>query len=159
MSITTVNWADDRWRVRQGETVVDNLVVVPIMPTIVDVLPIARMIIAVGGGGGNVVGDGDNDGGGGDTCLRNCSDADSCPVCGRWRAGWRQQFRGNRHAVKIGSPIKLRPETLVFRQIHGISPWCGLWRNGLTFVVRRVQAEHQPHSCCCRSFTKMRCST
>jgi hypothetical protein len=32
-------------------------------------------------------------------------------------AGWRQQFCGDCHAVKIGSPIKLKPKTLVFRRL------------------------------------------
>ncbi len=56
--------------------------------TIVDVMPIAWMIVVVGDGDGGR----GNGGGGGDSCLRR-------------RAGWRRLFCGDRHAVKIGSPI------------------------------------------------------
>jgi hypothetical protein len=86
--------------------------------TIVDVVPIAWMIVVVGNGDGG----GGNGGGGGDSCLRR-------------RAGWRQRFCGDRHVVKIGSPIKLKPRTLVFRRItqYYSSVWLSI--DGLTFVT------------------------
>jgi hypothetical protein len=64
------------------------------MQMIIDVVPIARMIIIVGdgdgdGGGGNDGGGGGNDDGGVNSRLQRCSDADGRPVCGRRRAGWR----------------------------------------------------------------------
>ncbi len=114
MLIAMVNLADDRWRARQGETFVDNHVVVPIiMQTIINVVPIMGMIVVIGNSDGN--GGRGNDGGGGDACLQRCSDADGHPVCGRQRARWRRRFCGNCHAVKIGSPIKLKPKTLILR--------------------------------------------
>ncbi len=65
ISIAAVNWADDQRRVRQGETVVEDHVVVPIiMQTIVNVVPIAGMIIILGDSDGD--GGGGNDGRGGD---------------------------------------------------------------------------------------------
>ncbi len=68
MSIATVNWADNWRRVRRGETVVNDHVVVPIiMQTIVNVVPIVGMIVVVGNSNGN--GGGGNDGGGSDACL------------------------------------------------------------------------------------------
>jgi hypothetical protein len=59
--IATVNWADNQWRARQGETVIDNHVVVPIMQTIVTVMPITGMIVVIGDSNGK--GGGGNDGG------------------------------------------------------------------------------------------------
>ncbi len=42
----------------------------------------------------------------------------------------------NDHAVKIGSPIKLKPKTLVFRRIRRYySSRCGLSIDDLTFVT------------------------
>ncbi len=54
--------------------------------TIIDVVPIAWMIVVVGDGDGD--GGGGNGGGGGDSCLQR-------------RAGWRRRFCGDCHAVKI----------------------------------------------------------
>jgi hypothetical protein len=65
--IAAVNWADDRRRARQGETIVNDHVVVPIMQTIIDVVPIAGMILVVGDSDGN--GSGCNDSRGDDACL------------------------------------------------------------------------------------------
>ena len=47
-----------------------------------------------------------------------CSDPGSHPICGQWQAGRQQWFWGNRHAVKIGSPIKLKPKTLILRHLR-----------------------------------------
>ena len=58
-----VNWLDDQRRARQGETVVDDHVVVAIMQSIVDIVPNAGMIIIVGDG------DGGDNGRGSDACL------------------------------------------------------------------------------------------
>jgi hypothetical protein len=66
-SIAVVNWADDQWRARRVETVINDHVVVPIMQTIVDIVPIAGMIIIIGDSKDD--GSGGNDGGGGDACL------------------------------------------------------------------------------------------
>jgi hypothetical protein len=68
---------------------------------------------------GNGNGGRGNNSSGSESCLRRCSGADGCPVCGRQRAGWRRRFCGDRHAVKIGSTIKLKPKTLVFRRLRG----------------------------------------
>jgi hypothetical protein len=115
-SIAAVNWAGNRRRARQGETVVNNHIVVPIiMQTIVDIVPIAGMIVAIGDGDGDGNGGGGNDGRGDAACLRRCSDADNCPVCGQRQARWRQRFCGDCHAVKNGSPIKLKPKILILR--------------------------------------------
>jgi hypothetical protein len=113
-----------------------------IMQTIIDVVPILGMVIVVGNSDGDD--GGGNDGGGGDTCLQRCSDADGRPVCGRRRAGWQRRFCGNRHAVKIGSPIDTETKDIHTQASDVIlgSLWCGQLRDGLTFVVRRVQAEH-----------------
>ncbi len=106
MLIAAVNWADDRRRARRGETVVNDQVIVPIiMQTIVDAVPIAGMIVIIGDSNGN--GGRGNNGGGSDACLQRCRDADGRSVCSQRRAGWRQRFCGDHHAVKIESPIKL----------------------------------------------------
>ncbi len=39
---------------------------------------------------------------------------------------------------------------------HNTSPWCVLLHNSLTFVMRDVQAEHQPHPYCSRWSSGMR---
>jgi hypothetical protein len=44
-------------------------------------------------------------------------------------------FCGNRHAVKMGSPIKLKPKPLILRRQTHTSPLCGLSIGGLTFVM------------------------
>ena len=65
--ISAVNWADNRLRMRQGGTAVDNRVVVPIMQTIVDVVPNVEMNVFVGNNDGD--GGGRNNGRDGDACL------------------------------------------------------------------------------------------
>jgi hypothetical protein len=52
--IAAFNWADDQWRARQGETIINDHVIMPIiMQTTIDVVPIAGMIIIVGDSNGN----------------------------------------------------------------------------------------------------------
>jgi hypothetical protein len=90
------------------------LMIMPLCPlSRLDNMPITQMIIIVGDCDGN--GGEGNKGGRGDACLRHCSDADGHPVCGQWWAGRQQWFCGNPNAVKIGSPIKLKSKTLIYR--------------------------------------------
>ncbi len=63
-------------------------------------------------------------------------DADGCPVCGWRRARWRQWFCSDCHAVIIGSSIKLKPRTLVFRHLTGY--YSTVW------AIARL-AWHLPH--------------
>ena len=56
---------EQKWQ--QGGTVVDNHVVIPIMQTIIDAMPIAQMIIFVGDDNGD--GGRGNGGGGSDATL------------------------------------------------------------------------------------------
>jgi hypothetical protein len=52
---------------QRGGTIVDNHVLIPIMQTILNVVPIVRMVIVVGDGNGD--GGGGNNGGGVNPCL------------------------------------------------------------------------------------------
>ena len=88
MSIAVVNWEDSQRRAIQSETIINNHVVVPIMQTIVNVVPIVGMIVVIGNNNDSGGGGGGNNGGGGDACLRCCSTADDRPICGRRQAGW-----------------------------------------------------------------------
>ena len=83
MSIAVVNWEDSQRRAIQSETVIDNHVVVPIMQTIVNVVPIVGMIVVIGNNDDSGGSGGGNNGGGGDAAAAEATTAEVCSTQSR----------------------------------------------------------------------------